>query len=280
MTLTVRSLHCYPVKSFRGIDGDHFELTDLGIAHDRAWLAIDGRGRFLSQRHLPAMACITTHLDGDVLVLERQGEPPCPVTRAAGETRITEVWGDRCEVEDAGDHVARWLANALGREDDVRLVRMAPGFRRGQKRPDRYGEDTTTQFADTAPYLVANQASLERLNEALVARDESPVPMDRFRANIVIEGIDAFEEHAIASLEGPGYRLGLRYPRERCVITTMDQRTGEKHPRGEPFETLRGLNPMPDNPRGPAFAELAVLESGDGTRIRIGDELRATRRRT
>ena len=78
--------------------------------------------------------------------------------------------------------------------------------------------------------------------------------MNRFRANIVVEGLNAFEEHTITSLEGPGYRLGIRYPRERCVMTTMDQFTGVKHPRGEPFATLRRINPMPDNPKGPAFA--------------------------
>ncbi len=280
MPLKVHSLHVYPVKSLRGIDLDSAELTATGLRHDRAWLAIDDQHRFLSQRRLPAMARVTTALDTDALELGAKGLPPCRVSfdRDPGPTLRTEVWGDVCEVTDEGDAVAAWLKRALGTAFMPRLVRMAPAYDRPQKRPERYGSGTHTFFADTAPFLVAGVGSLDRLNRSLREDGHHAVPMDRFRANVVVDGLAPFGEHGLESLHGPGYRLGLRYPRERCVMTTMDQATGEKDPAGEPFNTLRRINPMPDNPRGPAFGELAVLEAGAGLTIRVGDPLESRSR--
>ncbi len=275
MSVQIHSLHVYPVKSFRGIDLDSAELTATGLRHDRAWLVIDEQRRFLSQRRLPAMARVATSLHRDALELGCDGLPACrvPFQRGPGPTLRTEVWGDPCDVIDEGDGAAAWLKQALETTFTPRLVRMAPAYDRPQKRPERYGSGTHTFFADTAPFLVAAVSSLERLNQSLRDGGQDVVPMDRFRANVVISGLEAFAEHGLQALEGPGYRLGLRYPRERCVMTTMDQATGERDPAGEPFNTLRRINPMPDNPKGPAFGELAVLEQGAGVTIRAGDSL-------
>lgn len=275
MHAVLRSLHVYPVKSLRGISLDAVTLTGLGLEHDRAWLLVDGQGLFMSQRRYPAMATIATRLEADRLVLSAQDQSPLEIPFAAhgGRRFETRVWDDECHVLDEGDNAARWFASALKLDTPPRLVRMAPDFRRQLKRPERYGSDTSTQFADTAPLLVVNLASLHALNEALGARGETPVPMDRFRANLVMEGPGPFEEHRYASLNGKTCRIGLRYPRERCVITTMDQATGHRDTAGEPFQTLRDINPMPDNPRGPAFGELGVVETGSGSQLRCGDPL-------
>ncbi len=277
MDSVITQLCVFPVKSLRGIILETATLTGHGLAGDRDWLVLDSAGRFLGQRNIPAMATVGTALQGSELVLSREGLEDCRVAidGTDGERRVTEVWGDRCEVIDQGEAAAAWLARALGTDDPPRLVRMAPGYARPQKKPERYGAGTTTFFADTAPFLVTNVRSLIALNAALAEAGREAVPMDRFRANIVIEGLEAFAEHGVKTLEGPGYRLGLRYPRERCVMTTIDQATGARDPRGEPFATLRRINPMPDNPRGPAFGELAVLEAGDGAAIAVGDRLSA-----
>ncbi|MEE4173339.1 MAG: MOSC N-terminal beta barrel domain-containing protein [Xanthomonadales bacterium] len=278
MRAVLRSLHVYPVKSLRGITRESATLTDLGLEHDRAWLLVDGQGQFMSQRRYPAMATIDTRLESDCLVLSAEGQSSLAVPFLPGDGRRfkTRVWDDDCDVLDEGDDAARWFASALRLDTPPRLVRMAPGFRRTLKRPERYGDGTTTFFADTAPLLVANTASLAALNEALEGRGQAPVPMDRFRANLVIEGPGAFEEHRHTSLEGEACRIGLRYPRERCVMTTLDQATGARDPSGEPFRTLRDINPMPDNPRGPAFGELGVVEAGSGAVLRCGDRFELT----
>lgn len=274
MPIVIRSLHVYPVKSLRGIDLRQATLTLRGLAQDRAWLIVDKADRFLTQRRLPAMARIATALTDGGLRLEAKGQAPLDIPFAPpdGVRRSTAVWDDPCEVVDEGDAAARWLAQALGEEHGPRLVRMAPDYRRPQPRPDRYGAGTTVQFADTAPLLVTNLASLAVLNEALARDGHPPAPMDRFRANAVVDGLEAFEEHRLTALTGPGYRWGLRYPRERCVVITMDQATGERAPSGEPFATLKRLNPMPGK-SGPAFGELAVVEAGDGATVSVGDVL-------
>lgn len=276
MAIHVTALKVHPVKSLRGFSVPSTRFTPEGLAWDRAWLLIDSQGQFLSQRRHPRMATVETAVTEEALVLTREGHGACSVPLAPldGERRVTEVWGDRCEVVDQGDPVSSWLGSALELDTAPRLVRMAPGYRRPGKRPERYGE-ATPLFADTAPLLVANEASLDALNSALVEGGQAPVPMSRFRANIVLSGLEAFGEHELQALRGPGYRLGLRYPRERCVVTTIDQRTGHKDPSGEPFRTLRRLNPMPGGDRrsGPAFAELAVLEAGNGATISVGDAL-------
>lgn len=277
MHVVLRSLHVYPVKSLRGIDLSVARLTRRGLEHDRAWLLVDAGGLFMSQRGCPAMARIGTSITDRELVLSAKGQAPLavPLSVPDGRRLPARVWEDDCEVLDEGDEVSSWFASALGLEDAPRLVRMAPDFDRELKRPDRYGENTTTYFADTAPLLVANVASLDALNRVLLEKGHDGVPMDRFRANLVVEGLEAFEEHQVSTLEGNGVRLGLRYPRERCVMTTMDQATGERDAAGEPFATLKRINPMSDAPRsgvgrGPAFGELAVIEAGHGGRLKTG----------
>ena len=281
MSVVLRSLHVYPVKSLRGIDLVEATLTPLGLEHDRAWLLVDAAGRFMSQRQYPGMARIGTRITADTLELSVTGQDPLQVSLGVPQGRRfrTKVWDDDCIVLDEGDDAARWFESALELDGAPRLVRMAPDFRRGMKRPERYGSDTAVYFADTAPLLVANLGSLAALNDALESQGHEAVPMNRFRANLVVEGLEAFAEHQVERLEGNGYCLGLRYPRERCVMTTMDQSTGARDPSGQPFALLREINPMPDNPRGPAFGELAVVEGGAGATLRSGDRLSVTTRK-
>jgi hypothetical protein len=139
------------------------------------------------------------------------------------------------------------------------------------------GSETRIVFADAAPYLVASEASLEALNRELVARALRQVPMNRFRPNVVVRGLAAFQEHGVAMLSGSDYALRFRAPCERCVVTTINQDTAERDPQRQPFRTLVDINPMPGNPRGPAFAENATLETGNGAMIAVGDRLQAIR---
>ena len=280
MNLTVTSLHIYPVKSLGGITLPETELYHAGLRYDRQWMLLDQRGRFLSQRHLPALTQIATGLNPGALMLEANGMEPLriPFRERQGPVIHTEVWGDACEVADEGDHAAQWLAQVLGRDPGARLVRLRSGFKRPQKHPERYGEDTTTQFADSAPYLLTAQESLAALNGELIKHGLEAVDMNRFRANIVLSGLPAFAEHRIAELKGHGFTLRLCYPRERCVITTIDQETGQIDAGGEPFKTLRRMNPMhqarpSSDSGGPAFGELAVLVAGQPARLRVGDQL-------
>lgn len=276
MQVEVTGLFIYPVKSFKGIALQKAELTNQGITLDRRWLVINAKGGFITQRQLPQMACVHTRLTDTTLVLSCNGmdDLEIPFDYTGPGSRIeAKVWRDTCETLDEGDTAAEWLQTAIGWNKPVRLVRMAPAFNRPQSAPELLGEKTSTHFADAAPFLVANEGSLAALNDTLKSNGLKTVPMNRFRPNIVIRGLDAFNEHQMKTLGNGNYQLQFCYPCERCIMTTIDQQTGIKHPDMEPFKTLATLNGMPEKPQAPAFAENAILSRGTGQTIRLGDLL-------
>jgi uncharacterized protein YcbX len=272
----LNGLYVYPVKSMKGIALDKAVLTPKGLQHDRIWMVVRPDGRFVTQRGLPRLALVNTRLDADAVVLsmEGHGSVTLPFDGGGGTAVATKVWGDECRAVDEGPHVARWLTDTLESEQKLRIVRMAPGFRRPQNQPERFGKDTTTHFADSAPFLVANQASLNELNRELQAQGHETVPMDRFRPNIVVDGLEPFAEHHIASLSGAGWRLAMADACERCLVTTIDQQTAQRNPAREPYMTLRRINPVPGPKPAPAFAQHAVLDCGGGQRVQTGSSLR------
>jgi uncharacterized protein YcbX len=272
-TAEISGLTIYPVKSMKGIALDSAELTPHGLGNDRRFMVVRANGRFVTQRDLSRLALVHTSLVdvGVVLSMEGHGSVTVPFVAADGEHIHTKVWGDKCETVDQGEDISRWLTSALESSVTLRLVRMAPGFIRPQSRAEDLGEMTTTHFADAAPFLVANESSLEVLNQALDKRGHSPVPMNRFRPNIVVRGLAPFAEHEIAELSSENYRLKLCHPCERCVVTTIDQATGIQNPDRQPFGTLGDINPMPGTERSPAFAQNAILKEGNGQTVALGD---------
>lgn len=274
----VSSLYVYPVKGMRGIPLDSAELRPEGLRHDRHWMVVRADGRFVTQRDEPRLALFVTRLDesGLRLSLNGHGTIRLPFTAPAEATVTVRVWRDDCEACDEGPEVSRWLTAALGSPEPLRIVRMAGGFRRPQSQPERFGAGTTTHFADSAPLLVVNEASLEALNRDLQSRALSPVPMDRFRPNLVLRGLPAFAEHGFGQIEGPDWSLSLIDPCQRCLVTTIDQRTGRPDPGREPFLTLQRLNPAPGARRSPAFGQNAVLREGAGRTLGVGDPIRVS----
>ncbi|MFC1688048.1 MOSC domain-containing protein [Pseudomonadota bacterium] len=273
--IEITALSIYPVKSMKGIDLNEAVLTPEGLEHDRRFMVVRSDGRFVTQREWPVLALINTSLSNGCISLSRDGfgEVAIPSNRLQGDIVQTKVWGDHCETVDQGKEISRWLTAALESDDPLRLVRMKEGFRRPQNRAELLGESTTTFFADAAPFLVANEASLETLNEHLVAAGHQPVPMNRFRPNIVIRGLDAFAEHHLSRLDGGNYQLGFCHPCERCVVTTINQDTAEKEPGWQPFKTLRDLNPMPGKKPAPAFGHNAILLAGAQSAVQTGNTL-------
>lgn len=269
----VSALTVYPVKGMRGIELESARLTPTGLARDRAFMVVRGDGRFVTQRDCPRLALIGTALDGDGVTLSRHGYGAIrvPFDREDGDRVQTQVWKDPCEAVDQGAAVSRWLSEALESPDALRLVAMAPGFRRPQGKADLLGAGTHTLFADAAPFLVASEESLEALNSELLTRGFDAVPMDRFRPNIVVRGLPAFAEHRAGLWLGKGWSLRLCHPCERCIVTTIDQDTALRHPQREPYRTLAEINPVPGSDSAPAFGQNAVLADNVETEIAVGD---------
>ena len=272
---TVTGLFVYPVKAMRGIALDAARLTPEGLEHDRRFMVVRSNGRFVTQRDLPRLATIETRLEDNGVTLEAAGAGAVfvPFGASDGEALTVRIWGQDCAAVDQGEVVARWLGEALESPEPLRLVAMAPGFVRPQGKPEELGEDTHTRFADAAPYLVTAQASLDALNAALEAAGRDAVPMNRFRPNVVLDGLDSFAEHGIARLAGPGYALRFAHPCQRCLVTTVDQASGRRDPEREPYRSLASLNPMPGRPDAPAFGQNAVLQAGARALIGVGDRL-------
>lgn len=278
-SVTLEKITVYPVKSLSGIDVKQWPLTPQGLQYDRHWMLVMPNGRFVSQRQIPAMTLINTAIEQESLILsaDGHGEVRLPLVRHhSGEVLSATIWRDQCDVVEASEAASAWLNNVLKPANPLRLVSMADDFIRPQSHPERFGEHTFTAFADAAPFLVANTASLERLNQQLDKQQMASVDMRRFRPNFVISGLGAFEEHKVLGLQHEdGVALNLRDHCERCIMVTIDPNTGHKAADMEPFKTLIDLNPMPGNPKAPAFAVNATLESARNTIWKCGDVLTA-----
>jgi len=275
MTIEISGLNIYPVKSLKGIALSRAVLTPEGLTNDRRWMVVRSNGKFVTQRDLPRLALIHTSLDeiGVTLGLAGHGEIRVPFASAGGDPVQTKVWGTPCEARDEGEEISRWLTSAVQSNTVLRLVRMAPGYIRPQGKPDELGEHTHTIFADSAPFLVASDESLNSLNRELASRNLARVPMNRFRPNIVVSGLEPWAEHKLAGLDSGSYGLKFRHPCERCVVTTINQDTAEKDPGWQPFNTLKEINPVPGKKPAPAFGQNATLEKGDQAEISVGDHL-------
>lgn len=275
---TVSSLHIYPVKSLQGIALSQAMLTTQGLAFDRQWMLVDAEGKFVTQRQLPALARIGVSLSTDNLILKHDGLPPLSIPLSPPPAVSCEVlvWRDTCSACEEDAATSRWLTQAVGQWQgcDLRLVRFAPDFVRPVDPAYMDGTSAETAFSDGYPFLIVSEASLTALNTQLHANGADAVPMERFRPNIVLSGLDAFGENACKTLTAThsAYSITTRKPCQRCKITTVDQHTGMIADPKEPLRTLTAMNPYP-HLQGAYFGQNATLTAGDGVFIKVGDHL-------
>jgi MOSC domain-containing protein len=262
----VASLHVYPVKSCRGIDVDSFLLTETGPEWDRRWMIVTPAGMFITQRSHPAMATIAVAIEGGVLRLSAAGRAPLEVpVDHDGNSWPVVVWKSACLGIDAGDAAAAWLSEEIG--EPLRLVRQDPAQPRHAN--TQYApESTPVSFADAYPILMISRASLEELNRRLPA----PIPMARFRPNVVIDGVAAHAEDAMTRFRaGPVVLRGIKHC-DRCPITTTDQITGVRDPHQQPLRTLATYR-HDYVLKGVTFGQNCVVEAGVGERLAVGAPL-------
>ncbi|XQU09475.1 MOSC N-terminal beta barrel domain-containing protein [Halomonas sp. LY9] len=278
--MKITQLTVYPVKSLQGIDVTQSEIHAHGLAWDRRWMLVDAQQRFVTQRQLPALATVSVALTSDSLVLSHSAVEPLSLSleEPQGNLRLVSVWDDHCKALPESEAVSEWLEAALGEQaKGISLVRFATTFTRAVEEDFLAGGEAHTYFADGYPFLITTTGSLDALNNALVAAGNPPVPMNRFRPNIVVACDNAWEEDRWTMLVADSYQLTLRKPCQRCKITTVDQQTGTIPTQAEPLKTLLALNTQP-HLKGAHFGQNATLTAGDGSVIRVGDEVTATPR--
>jgi uncharacterized protein len=251
------SLHIYPLKGGRAVDLDRAAVEPWGLAGDRRWLLVDADCQFMSQRKHPALArVVVTAGSGADITVSSDGYPMLLVAAPdeSAELLKVTVWRSTVLAAAAGDEADAWFSAYLG--EPVRLVYLDDPTRRAVDPEYGRGGDTVS-FADGYPLLLTSTESLDQLNQWLTAAGDQPVPMNRFRPNVVVSGFGPWDEDRWRRIRiGPVW-FRVAKPCGRCVVTTTDQTTGERG--SEPLKMLAarrrfgknlvfGQNLVPDAP--------------------------------
>ncbi len=266
----VAALHVYPVKGCRGLTPLRAKVAVTGLASegvlDREWMVIDPQGKFITQREVPQLALIDVAVANGSLCLSAPGFAALCVPLAATESspRPVTVWHSHVEGLDAGDFAAAWLESLLG--VPARLVRFHRELARACN-PDFVGDSgANTLFSDSYPYLVTGTESLVDLNARLARRGAPALPMNRFRPNIVLDGLPAGDEDHLDTITIGEAVLKFVKPCVRCQVTTTDQATAEVGV--EPLRTL-GEYRMDERFGGVTFGMNAIVIRGADTTIAV-----------
>ncbi len=280
-TSVITALNIYPIKSCRGIALARAGVAPRGLVTgvgprmvgDREWMIVDGDGRFITQREHPQLARVAVAVDGDALRLSAPGRDPLRVPLLPRGERSCEVdvWGNRVAAHDVGAEAAGWLAGFIA--VSVRLVRFDVSRER-RCNPEYAGDSGAhTAFADGYPILVIGEASLADLNARLVATGSAALPMNRFRPNVVIAGLEPYDEDHLDTIAADGVVLKLVKPSIRCQITTTDQETAVRG-----AEPLAMLATYRNNTRlgGVTFGMNAIVIGGAGRELAAGASAQCT----
>jgi len=280
MSIIIKSLHIYPIKSCAGIDLLRSPISAAGLRHDRQWMIVDAEGRFMTQRQWPRMALIRVGIETGTLRLQAPDRADCAVdigVPVQGAAIQTAVWNDPLHVLDMGDAVAAWLSETLGTA--CRLVAQDPAQRRlaslerVQAWIARQGEtdfpvEHAFGFADGYPLLVTSQGSLEELNRVIQTDGDEPVGMDRFRPNIVLDGLEGYDEDYVAQLQIGTVRIALVKPCARCSMPDINPLTAASG--NQPGKALARMRQQAD---GIMFGQNGVAAAPEGAELRVGQEV-------
>ena len=273
----VARLFIYPVKSCAGIEVQEALLTDTGLDLDRAWMVVDANGLFLTQRALPRMALIRPQLKSEEMVLRAPGMLALHVAIDAVEAPITvTVWRDTVPAWDMGPVAAQWFSDFLGQP--CRLVRFDPEQRRLSSMDWTGGVEAPNQFADGFPVLIASEASVQELNRRLQAGGHATVGIERFRPNVVLAGVEPYDEDRVDLVRVEGGAEGELHlqpvkPCARCPIPDIDPATAESSPAvGDTLRTYRQDKRLDG---AITFGMNAIVRQGAGQMLRVGQRVAA-----
>jgi uncharacterized protein len=276
--VTVSGLFSYPIKGCRAVAHELASFTITGVTHDRECMLVDPRHnpqRFITQREVPLLATIGVRvLTAGAIELSREGAQPLVVRADTSPTalRKVKVWSSEVFAHDAGDEACQWFSDALGiASSQIRLVRFNLDHPRLCNPHYAGNSGAHTLFADGYPVLITNEASLADLNLRMGRNDTNALPMNRFRPNLVLRGLPAWDEDFIDEITIPNADAGgdivfkLVKPCVRCEVTTTDQASGTRLSE-EPLNTLARFRNNPDF-GGVTFGWNAIVVNGGSVAI-------------
>jgi uncharacterized protein YcbX len=265
--LELSQLYIYPVKSLAGFSVESAVVTDRGLQHDRRWMLVDDKNKFLTIREYPEMALLHTFLTDDALVVKDSRNPTdqieVPFALPKTELEDVTIWNATVAARSVGPEAADWLSKQLGLscklvfmpEDSLRPVDTTSGYQ-----PDgKY-----TSFADADPFLLVGEASMADLN----GRFSETLSMLRFRPNLVFSGGTPYQEDELEDFTISGIPFTGLENCARCNVPNVDPETAEVNPDRQPLKTLAKYRTVD---RQIIFGR-NVVHSGTGV-VSVGDEL-------
>lgn len=270
------ALAVYPIKSCAGVALQQAQVVETGLDFDRAWMVVDPHGEMLTQRELPRLALVQPQFRHSELLLRAPGMLGLHLQLDTVETATrVRVWDDVVKAYDMGALAAQWFSDFLG--TPARLVRFDPEQQRLSEAAWTGSVQAENSFSDGFPLLVVNQASLDDLNARLAAKGLAAATLQRFRPNLVLSGLQPFDEDHIDELdidtdEGQ-VRLRLVKPCVRCDIPNVDPGSAQKS--SEPGATLAGYRADARLHGGITFGVNAIIVGGQGFSLRSGQSVAA-----
>ncbi len=257
----------YPVKSLGGISLKTAIVENRGLQFDRRWLLVDEKNQFLTQRNFPQMAAVGVEVLNHCLkfsfadkALEISLEPN------TNEFSSVKIWSSRCRAEVYENKINKWFSETL--QMNCRLVFMPEETQRKVNYFYAVHKDDVVSFADAYPVLIIGENSLADLNSRL----DAPVPMNRFRPNLVIENSDAFAEDNWKKIKIGDAVFHVVKPCARCVVTTINQKDGVKTG-VEPLKTLATYRtPQRSIKKKVLFGQYLIAENV-GAVLNVGDKI-------
>jgi uncharacterized protein len=230
--ITLSNIIYYPIKACRGFEVDSSCVERMGLEHDRRMMVVTLKGEFLTQRKYPRLALVTPKLSNGTLELSAPDYDSIQLgIQNSGTPWLVNVWKSKgIHAIDQGEEAAAWFSDWLG--TSVRLVHIAEGYKRLVNEEYAVHDDDHTGFADGYPILLTSEEGLHDLNSRL----EMPIPMNRFRPNIVVKGCEPFAEDTWNKIRIGNVELAVVKPCARCEVTTIDKETLERSK--EPLKTL------------------------------------------
>lgn len=247
-------LNRYPVKSMGANALSQSKVSVKGLQHDREWLIASPQGNMITARKFPHMLLWRVEAAHDSITLTAPDGSSFTIrTAEMTEQADATVWRDSFRAYCGSTAADSWLSEKLGME--ARIYWLGAESNRVLAHTQ-----TPLSFADGAPFLLTNTASLRSLNADL----ETPVEMERFRANFVVDGLEAYEEESWQRIRIGEVEFEHLKPCVRCVMITVDLQTGRKDPFQEPLSTLAVGRK--------AIFGVNLIALNDGT-LRVGDEV-------
>ena len=282
VSAVISGLYVYPIKSCAGVAVQDVILTETGLEFDRAWMVVDGKGDFLTQRELPRMALIQPQLKHYEMVLRAPGMLALHIKLDEVEAPVqVRVWDDEVAAFDMGKVAAQWFSDFLG--TTARLVRFDPDHKRVSDKRWTGDVEALTQFSDGFAALVISEASFSQFNDKLLAAGQQPVSMARFRPNIVLAsapGLDKLSPHDedrvdvmhIQTEQGVAQLKAVK-PCPRCPIPNIDPLTAVSSPQvGDMLQTYRADARVNG---ALTFGMNAIVTAGVDHQLKLGQLVRA-----